>query len=447
MGEYSLGYENDSGRKLLFVEIGLSENTIVYDYQVEMLLNNPCANILAFEQRRVDNRLKFLYDISGYTSLGSYMSCNTPSVGMLQKILETVISAIKFSKKILLHENSFILDEDYIFLDNETIKMVYVPICTGMDFNTIFKDFVIRLMTKVSGDYDKSTYYEIINCVKAPGFKLLNFETPLSRLCPSAASLPEAICPSCCNNYDEHKIPASLEKGRHSTSNSTEAKKTDNLCSDGCKQLFTHSNIKYLVIFEMLVITVAFTVDYLLRSTGTETDTRYIAVCMVAVIGNLLIYKIITSRKPKKEMGEVKKIKEKPNKEERTKAGKVKKDCMATPIEACEETALLSPGGSSAYLLGNKDGTPVFTEIKGASFIIGRSSSIVDMVIKEKTIGRVHAEIVNRNNEFYIIDKNSKNGTFLNNELLDGFERKLESNDIIIFADKEYKFIKDFGQH
>ena len=65
-----------------------------------------------------------------------------------------------------------------------------------------------------------------------------------------------------------------------------------------------------------------------------------------------------------------------------------------------------------------------------------------DAVIGKDTISHFHAVINRENQEFYLEDLNSTNGTFVNNEVLAYKQKKqLKSNDIIRFADVKYRFV------
>ncbi|MCH4887764.1 FHA domain-containing protein [Acidaminobacter sp. JC074] len=80
--------------------------------------------------------------------------------------------------------------------------------------------------------------------------------------------------------------------------------------------------------------------------------------------------------------------------------------------------------------------------INKASFLIGRSKSLVDYALPEAlTIGRVHAELVKESDDYYIVDINTKNGTFVNGERLESQKKyKLNSGDAIKFGKEEAIF-------
>ena len=78
-----------------------------------------------------------------------------------------------------------------------------------------------------------------------------------------------------------------------------------------------------------------------------------------------------------------------------------------------------------------KDGVP--HDISGEKFVIGRSPKYGDLIIEdEKSVGRIHAEIVQIDEEYYIKDIDSVNGTFVNTKrIIEGELKKITKNDTI----------------
>lgn len=94
--------------------------------------------------------------------------------------------------------------------------------------------------------------------------------------------------------------------------------------------------------------------------------------------------------------------------------------------------------------------TPYLKEMDGQgiikldkkSILVGRMGSFVDHVVSSTAVGKVHAELINEENEYFIIDSNSRNGTFINDERLKPNTKvRIGNNDVIRFANKEYVFI------
>lgn len=71
--------------------------------------------------------------------------------------------------------------------------------------------------------------------------------------------------------------------------------------------------------------------------------------------------------------------------------------------------------------------------------IIGRKKDMANCVINSRAIGKIHAEIVEREGEYYIKDLNSQNGTCVNSVRIEpGTEIKLSHRDVLTFANEDY---------
>ena len=71
---------------------------------------------------------------------------------------------------------------------------------------------------------------------------------------------------------------------------------------------------------------------------------------------------------------------------------------------------------------------------------IGKGDA-ADVEIDRNTISHLHAKIEHDGSGYYIVDMNSRNGTFVNHEMIAYKERRLlKKNDIVCFADVQYRF-------
>lgn len=113
----------------------------------------------------------------------------------------------------------------------------------------------------------------------------------------------------------------------------------------------------------------------------------------------------------------------------------------ATSLLGSGETSLLGGGASAAAtLVRTKNGEQI--QIRKQVFKIGKERVKVDYCITDNnTISRVHAQIVYRDNEYYITDNQSKNFTYVNgNKLMANQEMKLRNGDKIKLSDEEFEF-------
>ena len=72
---------------------------------------------------------------------------------------------------------------------------------------------------------------------------------------------------------------------------------------------------------------------------------------------------------------------------------------------------------------------------------IGKKKEEADLVLEEISVSRIHARIIKEQNDFYLEDLNSTNGTYKNGLRMQPYEkRKLEEGDEIRFGKKEFVF-------
>lgn len=95
---------------------------------------------------------------------------------------------------------------------------------------------------------------------------------------------------------------------------------------------------------------------------------------------------------------------------------------------------------SSSFLLRIRNNEKIF--LRKNSFRIGTEKKSVDYCINDNcAVSRFHAEIIHRNNSFFIVDNNSTNHTFLNeHEIKSRYEMKLQNKSRIKLADEEFIF-------
>ncbi len=81
-------------------------------------------------------------------------------------------------------------------------------------------------------------------------------------------------------------------------------------------------------------------------------------------------------------------------------------------------------------------------DINKPVFRIGKERSYVDyFVANNNAISRIHADIITKNNSFFVKDENSTNGTYVNgNRLTPNEEVQVFDGDIITFANEEFEF-------
>ncbi len=89
-------------------------------YGTRMLLNNTIPGLLKMELRCIDQMDLFYYDITSKKSVASVCGNKSLNYDELRKILSQIIEAIEKSREYLLLEDDFIIEPDYVFIDDDS---------------------------------------------------------------------------------------------------------------------------------------------------------------------------------------------------------------------------------------------------------------------------------------------------------------------------------------
>ena len=109
------------------------------------------------------------------------------------------------------------------------------------------------------------------------------------------------------------------------------------------------------------------------------------------------------------------------------------------------ETVVLSAGQTEgpASLVSREPGELATIYLDRDLMVIGKMENAADTVISLPTVSRIHAKIRKVDEEYYLSDLNSRNGTSVNGRLLKtGEEYQLQDEDQVEFAQARYIFLK-----
>ena len=70
---------------------------------------------------------------------------------------------------------------------------------------------------------------------------------------------------------------------------------------------------------------------------------------------------------------------------------------------------------------------------------VGRDADIVDLMILDEAVSSLHAELVLGEQGWIVLDRGSRNGTFVEGRRVLG-EARLEEGDVVAFADVDFRF-------
>lgn len=106
-------------------------------------------------------------------------------------------------------------------------------------------------------------------------------------------------------------------------------------------------------------------------------------------------------------------------------------------VATTSEVLIAPSGGGNGAVLGkftilNGDRAGERLGLGGSGIRIGRESTICEIVLENPKVSRLHAEVVSIDGKVLLIDRNSSNGTYVNDQKID--KRYLRDGDIIYFG-------------
>lgn len=110
----------------------------------------------------------------------------------------------------------------------------------------------------------------------------------------------------------------------------------------------------------------------------------------------------------------------------------INKDFLAGVVAPAFKENRIMPGLKSSV-------TGEYIQINKVPFSIGRSPQ-ADLTIDDKTINEFHSLIIEREHKYYVVDRDSLNGVYVNGNKVEK-EQEIVFDDVIEFCDAEFSFV------
>ncbi|HHW30887.1 MAG TPA: FHA domain-containing protein [Clostridiaceae bacterium] len=461
---YHVFYEYGVSSSYLILES--SQATKVKNYQVEMIARNKVENILPLDIRFNNESTSLYYNITSQLQLSQLLKRRKISMDELIKILWSIGKTLIGSKEFLLNENNFVLNEDYIFINpaNLQVSLVYLPVDMEGDILQEYKDFILRMILDIA-DIDEGAcdnyLHKILMSVKSETFNIKNFTNMLEHMtamksgpCTENESITEP---------DQYIYVQEDDRGFGNGSGNEGSKgKNDNSKNDKDKNCEDKRRNTKLIVFMAIIaiqvaaIVIVFINKYVVLPSENNSWNTYFGVALVIGAVNFVLLRRIWVSGSEKQVN-IPSPKAEPDKnsfKEEKYWNEIENMDMKIDLEKQRgldmekvklnhnDTVLLSSNENHPFLKGaNKDNNELIFISKG-DFLIGRLKGYVDHVISNEAIGKIHAQIICLENQYYIKDLNSVNGTYINNVRIESNkEYKIFNGDRITLANEDYIFI------
>ncbi|TYQ16011.1 UNVERIFIED_CONTAM: pSer/pThr/pTyr-binding forkhead associated (FHA) protein [Acetivibrio alkalicellulosi] len=478
---FDFSYESGATANYLVVSCNVDE--MILNYQVDMLSQNHVSNILALDVRRKDEKINLYYNITSKISLKQFLKKKKLFRNEFLKIVYDMLKVILGCKDFLLNEESFLLSDDFIYINPETMEifLVYIPVKSQGDINYIFKDYIMNFIMYTADIDERNSdnfLQKILSYLKTDVFNILDFSKLIKDMNKKEerdnrqvevesfdiSSTEQAFI----NQKDtKEKVNKAIIKQRDIPAKrpleKSKTLKNDN--NTNTKTKYKTSSIIVGVILQVVLFFVAIAVfaSGKLATLGEDMVVNSFAVILILGAISVLLWKNVLNKKNiiaqaksnenknktlqnqniiQKQKIEVPKKIEKPQLEN-TRTNEIIDDKTTLLSNYSEgDTELLDNSLKNPILLSKKNGVIEEITINKPCFKIGRVQEMVDYVSQNRAIGKVHAEIISKNARYYLKDLNSTNGSFVNGiKLESNVEKEIKNNDKIAFANDEYTFI------
>lgn len=473
-----ISYERAMDKTFMIVEEWKVNSRDAYEYR--MLENNPIDHILPLELHHVNDTSYYYYDITTLSSLKE-LNCNKPFTYLdVTTYIKGIIEALISSKPYLLKEDNFIMTPDTIYVSpvEGKIKLTYM-IGYGVPMKEQFSGLMEAILKYI--DYkderaivltynlylaskeDTCTYEHLLSFINKgdmvdPVHKIGEIDGLLSEKSGQRKGI---------DNISKGAMPPrALEEKRQEGRNINRI--TPPVIEErieGEKEVLQYYKKVYLwlsvmIVAGLVISLLMFQTSILKSKLGGKYDIAKVS-CFVFLLLSIEIY--VGS----KVFGKNQKVVsiqstfhyEDVSYEEETileyQDSKVEKDKLESheldndklditeclTVEEEEYTQVLNPMECKVSLIPLEQENSNNILLIKFPFSIGKKKLVTDYMLDSKVISRVHAKILKENEEYYIMDLQSTNGTYVNGTKIDPLGKvSIRQGDKISFADLHYKF-------
>ena len=423
-------YENQGSNTFLVYEVGAEE--IVDTMSRGMITNNKILGLAPTIFFQQDTAKYFKYNISSKVPADQFLMGVVNKkrlIGVFQGIVDAMISAGDY----MIDINSICLDLKYIFTDVSTCEtiLICIPIMnlekTPVDLKMFFKDIVYN--TQFDSTENNDYFMKLINYLNGVKvFSLLDFKALLDEIEREVTLAPEPVPPIVIA-----PIPAEINEGRKQEPEIVIP--VQNSDFEGEKEIeknISESKGKKGGFVDRLkeIFKVSTNSEKIEKNSKNNTKEEF-------------PYDI-----PNNEETNKTDIPVNPNTSNSSGLPNGGKgnfgDTVNLPGKVKDPTIVLNGGALKQevkpYLIRCKNNEKVMVD--KPLFRIGRESEYVDYAISDNgAISASHANIISHDGEYFVVDINSTNHTYVNGGMLSSnVETKISNGTKIRFADEDFEF-------
>lgn len=397
--------EERQGRKYVLMTIGGGER--VLDYQIEMINNNEGSGLLPLGKSQFNNQVDLYGDITNLISINEYFKSESRTSTCFVAMIKNIVSLILSSQDYLLNKNNYIVNIDYIFLDTRdlSVKMLYVPVENDLreDIMTEMRLLIKNLIIEYGLKKDTSLV-ELLNFITIKDSNIIKLDEFLNNM-----------------TIDENREKASEDLN------------TEDVKPKKKGKIYYPGNLT-IIVSQLIVLVVIIVLFAALSNKTLVINITGAILFLDLIFGLMVMFKKINLQGISKKNSKIPSSKEPEDLTNNSNSSK-----QAKAEESLCETDILEE--TLNYLTFTQDGIVERIDITKDEFIFGRLRGEVDYTFKSPTVGKIHAKIKNIEGKCFLIDLQSRNGTYINGiKLISNQPYELKDNDEVGFANLKFIF-------
>lgn len=373
---------------------GLEHNYIVIksdnlgDFQTRMLLENDIPGLLKLQIKNNNNEYEYCYEISSLQPISRIYEHREIGYQNLTVILRNISEAVKSTRQYLLDNDGLLIIPEFIYADVESlsIKLIHYPLSSS-NVKESYKLLAEFFLDRIDHQDNRAVMlaYDLFKIIKSDSFVISEIDKLIDSV-DNSSDFSTIVGKDIQNNMPlSQDIFISQTIDKEVPEKATEKKKSFfSILRSGKK---SNKNSLY---------------DNDNHTFNSDTTPRYDEL--------------------------------QPAYEEEVSNNVLTKD---DECEVYGKTVLLSSGNFSVSKnprLVSKDGKKEYS-LEKLPVTIGKTKDVVDIVLKDGTVSRMHASIfLDDTGRISVRDLSSSNGTYVNGVSVDDIPMPLEAEDEIMFG-------------
>lgn len=427
-------------------------------YQVRMLVGNIIPSLLKCRIQGVDGKFMMYFDITSKQAVSTLYEEKKLGNEDLRLIFGGFVRVMEEAAEYLINPAQLVLKPQYIFADCEK-KELFFCLMPGYDkdIKEQFQLLTEYILPKIDHEDSEAVIlgYGVYRRTMENSFHLEHIKEELYR----KQNNKEEIKTETEKDSREISVQETGEESLMQSSGMSEnfwrEEKTEK--TDSHKLFGKKVAVLVLILLALAGVTMAISGGYL-----PHQDISVLLGVVLAGMGGIMLAVLIIRKakevykQPQRESREKPQLSEKfvrppvneilqEGSDDSIKTMMEKKSLHREREEDFGETVVLSAGVVSgpASLVSREPGELAPIYLQEELTVIGKLENACDAVIDLPTVSRIHAKIRKREEEYYLSDMNSRNGTIVNGRLLlPEEEYRLQEEDEVDFAQARYIFLK-----